>query len=121
MKDLVKGFVKWLIIVLATLTIITWGTIIAHCQNKIVAPPYYSHEEHKDLEDMEEDIRLKSIFIVATDPRMVFWKKESKDKVDVGQFTTDDRSRVDKVITKGCYIALYCTTHNYLYALYPCR
>lgn len=101
--------------------ILLLGVIENHCQTKIVTPPYISHEEHKDLEDMEEDIRLKSIFVIATEPRTIFWKKESKDVVNTGSFTTDDHSRVDKQVQKGCYIAIYCTTHNYLYALYPCK
>lgn len=101
--------------------ILLLGVVQNYCQTKIIAPPYYSHEEHKDYEDMEEDIRFKAIFVITTEPRTIFWKKESKLKVDVGSFSTDDRSRIDKNVQKGCYIAMYCITHNYLYALYPCR
>lgn len=122
MKYLVLGFIKWLLVVTTTLTIISLSLVYARGQNRIVAPPYYSHPDHENLEDMESDIRLKSIFVISTEPNMVYWKKETKMKVDVGSFSYDSRSRVNREsIQKGCYIALYCVTHDYLYALYPCK
>jgi 6-phosphogluconolactonase (cycloisomerase 2 family) len=77
------------------------------------------------VEDMESDVRFKSIVVLSTEPHTLYWKKESKDKVDVGSFEFDDKTHftgVDKSsIPKGCYIAIYCITHEYLYALYPCK
>jgi hypothetical protein len=121
-ENLKTGFTKWLLIVIATL--LATGLVMvanAHCQTNIKAPPYFNHAEHESVDDLEEDIRFKSVIVIATEPTTIFWKKESKDVVNTGSFSYDDRSKVGKDIKKGCYIAIYCVTHSYLYALYPCK
>lgn len=111
------GYSTWKTILGLLLVVILVGS--AYGQTKIIAPPFYSHEAHKDLEDMEEDIRFKTVVIVAIEPRAIYWKRESRDLVGVGTFTTDDRTQGTP--QKGCFVLIYCYTHNYLYALYPCR
>lgn len=113
MKDLVKGFVKWLIIVFATLNIIVWTAAVMHCQ---------VHETHDNQADLEDDIRIKSVIFLNVEKDTIYFKRETKWRVDLGSFVFDSKTSWDRgKPASGCYVALYCTTHNYLYAFYPCK
>lgn len=116
------GFIKWIGKMVLLLSVFAFAAaIIGKAQGRnIKPPPFISHPDHDTLEEMEETIRFKMITIISIEPRMIFWKKESKDRIDVGSFTYDDRSFVGNV-QKGCYVALFCLTHDYVYSLYPCK
>jgi len=86
----------------------------------ITPPPYQAHEAHEDLDDMEDNVRFRAVQIIAIEPITVFWKRETKYRVDVGSYHYDSKTKVEK-LKKGCFIAIYCLTHDYAYALYPCK
>lgn len=113
MKDLVKGFIKWFIIVGITLNIIVWSVAIAHCQ---------THKDHDSLADQEDDIRIKSVVFLNVEKEVVYFKRETKYRIDLGSFVFDNKTQWDRnKPTSGCYVALYCVAHDYLYAFYPCK
>lgn len=113
MRDLVKRFIKWCLIVLATLTIILWAFIItAYCQ----------HEKHDSLADQEDDIRFKSVVFLNVDQDKVYFKRETKYRIDLGSFVFDTDTKWDRSKpASGCYVAVYCHAHDYLYIFHPCR
>lgn len=112
-KDLVKGFVRWLIIVFVTLNIIVWSVAVLRCQ---------THEKHDNQADLEDDIRIKSVVFLNVDKDTVYFKRETKYRVDLGSFVFDSQTKWDRSKpTPSCMIALYCITHHYLYAFYPCK
>ncbi len=112
MKDLVKGFIRWLLIVGATLNIIVWTAIVVHCQ----------HDKHDTVSDMEDDIRMKSVIFLNIDKNTIYFKRETKYRVDLGSFEFDSKTNWDRTKpASGCYVAIFCITHSYLYAFYPCK
>lgn len=111
MKDLVRGFAKWLIIVFATLNIIVWSVAIARCQ--------HAHDNQADLED---DIRIKTVSFLNVEKDTVYFKRETKYRVDLGSFVFDEQTKWERdKPTPSCMVAVFCTTHNYLYLFYPCK
>lgn len=113
-KEILKGFVQFLIRIGIALNIILWTCIvIVHCQ---------VHEKHDNVADLEDDIRIKSVVFLNVDKDTVYFKRETKYRIDLGSFVFDSVTKWDRSKpTNGCYVALYCTTHNYLYAFYPCK
>lgn len=118
MKDLVKGFVKWLIIILATLTAILWSVIItAYCQ----LAKTDIHPKHPSLDDWEDTIAYRVVTITSKDERLLYYKKELKMRVYLGSFGYDQYTRFDDKKFEGCYQVLYCRTHNFAYVVSPCK
>lgn len=111
MKELVKGFIKWVIIIIVTLNIVVWTAALVRCQ--------HSHDDQADLED---NIRIKSISFLSVDGNKVYFKRETRYRVDLGSFEFDSDTvwNRDKPPPK-CMVAIYCITHDYLYAFYPCK
>lgn len=126
MKSLVKGFIKWLIIVLATLTLIVWVFIFtAFCQSVYdAAKPKTTqdvHPKHPSLEDFEDSIGYRIVTITSKDDRLIFYTKELKNRVYLGSFAYDKYTRFDDKKFEGCYNILYCKTHNFAYVVAPCK
>lgn len=114
MKELVKGFMKWLIIVLATLCLIVWVIIFkAYCQDV--------HPKHLTQEDFEDTIAYRIVTITSKDDRLLYYKKELKLRVFLGSFGYDKYTRFDDKKYEGCYQVLYCKTHNFAYIVAPCQ
>lgn len=112
MKFLVRGFVRWFIIVGITLNVILWTAIIANCQ----------HEKHDNPTDLEDDIRIKTVFFLSIDKDTVYFKRETKYRIDLGSFVFDNQTVWDRnKPTPNCMVAVFCITHNYLYSFYPCK
>lgn len=114
MKDLVKGFIKWLMIVLTTLTLILWGLIfVAYCQD--------NHPAHKSTEDFEDTVGFRSVKITSKDDRLIFYTKELKNRIYIGSFGYDKYTRFDDFKLDGKYCVLYCKTHLFAYIVSPCK
>lgn len=113
MKDLVKGFIRWVLIIFITLNVILWGFIVtAYCQ----------HEKHDNVQDMEDDIRIKRVDFLNAEKNTIYFKRATKYRIDLGSFVFDDDTKWDRSKpTPTCMVALYCVTHSYLYAFYPCK
>jgi len=113
MKSLVKGFVRWLLIVLATLTIITWSVAVLKCQ---------THPKHDNLADFEDDVRFGTFTFLSVDKDKVYWKRDTKWELKLGSFDYDSTTKWDRSKpTGGCVVLIYCITHKFLYTLYPCK
>lgn len=114
MKELVKSFVKWVLIVLVTLNIILWSVAVLKCQT--------IHEEHDSVADLEDDIRIRSVIFLNIDKDTIYYKRETKYQVDLKSFVFDTKTNWDRSKpTPKCMVAIMCVTHNYLYAFYPCK
>jgi hypothetical protein len=125
MKELVKGFIRWLIIVLLVLNaLVYWGIISAHCQEK--------NEVHsqKHTETIEQQDEIRFMFITVTDKNgdIVFYYRESKKQIEISMLFWDEQSVLRDPNAsrpykfKGCYAALICLKHLYIYWLerQPC-
>jgi hypothetical protein len=79
--------------------------------------------EHDDnMADMEDDIRFKTVTFLNVEDNKVFYKREMKWRVDMGSFTFDNKTQWNRAKpTAGCYVALHCAAHAYLYSFYPCK
>lgn len=114
MKDLVRGFMKWLIIVLTTLTLITWVFIfMVYCQD--------AHPQHKSNDDFEETVAFRTVVFTSKDDRLLFYKKEYAKTVYLGSFGYDQYTKFYdfKLDTKMC--VLYCRTHSFAYIVDSCE
>lgn len=123
MKELVKGFIKWLIIVLATLTLIVWVFIFtAFCQSVYDAarPRETTHPPHKTLEDFEESIGFRYVVAMSKDSSLLFYKKDYKNRIHLGSFGYD---KFTKFVGnyEGTLCVLYCKTHQFAYIVAPCE
>jgi len=111
MKDLVKGFVKWFIIVLLTLNVILWVSIIARCQ---------THPKHDSIADVEDTAGFISVKFLSKDDRLIYWKREMKREVKLSSFGYDKYTKfVDKL--EGDLCILYCKTHSFAYIVTQCK
>lgn len=113
MKFLVRGFVKWLIRIGLVLNLILWLAVVQiYCQ----------HEKHDNTPDMEDDIRIKSVIFLNVDKETIYFKRETKYRIDLGSFIFDDKTIWDRSKpTPPCMVAIFCVTHSYLYAFYSCK
>lgn len=126
MKALVKGFVKWLIVVLLGLNCILWTAIIANCQEK------NKEVEHKTLHtdrgEWEETIGLKFITVTSKDERLIYFYQVRKFERRISSLGYDKDTRFDFGAAKkpyefsGCFVAFYCKTHLMIYLMsrVPC-
>lgn len=113
MRDLVRQFTRWVIIVLLILNLVLGAAIISRCQEV--------HEKHESREDFENTMGFKSIILMSKDDRLVYWKKELKMRVVLSSFAYDKYTRFEVKQMEGCALAIYCKTHNFLYLLTPCK
>ncbi len=112
MRILVRGFVRWLIIVLLTLNVIIWGSIIAHCQE---------HKKlHPDRDEWEESVRFKVIEITSIDSDLIYWTKFSKKTIILSSFGYDKTliTDMDFKFPAGCYESTFCMKHSFIYMLW---
>ena len=120
MKDnLIEGFVRWLVVVIVTLLVIS--TVV--CQYEAARPKANPdvHPVHKSQEDFEDTIGLKIVTAMSKDDRLLFYKKELKLKVHLGSFGYDQYTRFDDTKWEGTYCVLYCKVHNFAYIVSPCK
>lgn len=111
MKSLAKGFIRWLLIVLATLTIITWTVAVMRCQ---------THEKHESQADVEDTMRFITVDFMSKDDRLIYWRRETKYEVKLSSFGYDKYTKFEgKLEGKLCII--YCKTHLFAYLVTPCK
>lgn len=121
MKDLVKGFVRWLIIVLATLCVITWSVAVLRCQTPNKEPLHAT--QHKDMVQQEDEIRMMTVTVTDKNGNLVYMYRENGKVVEVTYLFWDDNSIIKDPSVKppyqfkGCYLMLYCLQHKYIYWL----
>lgn len=112
-KDLVRGFVKWFIIVMLTLNAILWASVAVRCQEH--------NNGHKDRKEWEDDIRYRIALITSINGDTIFWKKETKYEVRLASFWYDSTLQVDREWTKkplGCHQMWYCIKHSFVYMIH---
>lgn len=109
-KFFVKGFIKWLLIVLVTLNIIVWSVAVLHCQ---------THPKH-DNDDIEETIGFKSVIFMSKDDNNIYWKKETKTQVTLGSFGYDKYTKFYGPV-EGRLCVAYCKTHLFAYVVERCQ
>lgn len=125
MKELVRGFVKWLIRVGLALNLILWTMILsAYCQEKTEV------HSQKHTETIEQQDEIRFMFVTVTDKNgdTVYFYREGKKQVEVSALFWDEQSvlrdpNASKPYKfKGCYAALICLKHAYIYWLerQPC-
>ena len=97
MKDLVKGFVKWFIIVMLTLNIILWASVAVRCQYEPAKPKDTPevHPVHKTQEDFEDTVGFRTVEFISKDHRLLFYKKNTKTMVMLGSFGYNKLTRFD--------------------------
>lgn len=113
-RDLVAGFLRWVIYIFIGLNLIVWGFAAVRCQE--------THEKHLTQEDYEENIGVVLVEITSWDNRLVYWKKETSRLIKLGSFGYDSGSLTgfpDK--TTGCRWMVYCRAHRWLYFMVPCK
>jgi hypothetical protein len=113
-KDLVKGFIKWLLIVLLGLNVILWVTVATKCQTH--------YEDHTDSEEWEDSVRYRIADITEVNGDIIFWKKPSKYEVKIGRFYYDGSLKTEREWSKkplGCFQMWYCYKHDFVYILNP--
>lgn len=119
MKALVRGFVKWLMIVLTTLCVFLLTAVVTYCQPKDVPD---THPVHKSFEDWEEAIGFRTVEFTSKDHRLLFYKKQRKYTVFLGSFGYNKETRFDsEKLFEGRFCVLYCKTHQYAYIISPCK
>lgn len=113
MKELVKSFVKWLLIVLTTLVVITWSFIFsAYCQEV----KQEIHLPHPTQEDFEDNVRFVMVGAMSRDDRLLFYRKENRRSVFLGSFAWDKNTKFYNE-WKDCVAVLYCKAHNFAYVV----
>jgi hypothetical protein len=115
-RMLARGLARWLIRMGVGLNIILWLMILqVYCQN--------THDsQHTNRADLEDDIRVKTITFLNIEKDTLYFKREGRYGIDLGSFVFDADTQWDRnKPLQGCYIAIYCVSHHYLYILYPCR
>lgn len=115
---LARGFAKWLIKVGIGLNLILWVLVgYACCQEH--------RTQHKDRLSQEDDSGWMFITVTAKEDDLVFYRREGKDLVKLESMGWDKDSVIQdttKVPFTGCYLAIFCRKHLYLYVLQrqPC-
>lgn len=109
MKELVKGFVKWVIIVFVTLDIIVWSVVLCHCQ----------HPKHPSNEDFEDTMGFITVTFMSQDDRLIYWKRETRNEVRLSSFGYDKYTKVEEKL-EGKLCIVYCKTHMFAYIVTKC-
>lgn len=110
MKDLVRGFIRWVLIVGITLNIILWATIIAHCQHNL---------QHPDQDSWEASVRITFITVTSKDKDLIYFYTTRKWEQRLASIGYDDKTmfqsvkdKKQKEVLQGCYLMFYCLEHK---------
>lgn len=112
MKDLVRLFVRWVIIVFLTLDLILGAVIIARCQDV--------HEKHSTQADFEDTMGFISVHFLSKDDRLIYWRRETKYEVKLSSFGYDKYTKFEGKL-EGRLCIIYCKTHLFAYVVTPCK
>lgn len=75
-------------------------------------------KQHTNQEEYEDSIGVKFLEVTSKDESLIFWKQELRYQVKVSSFGYDSKTIFpDKFKPEGCFVAIYCKTHMYLYLL----
>ena len=126
MKALVRGFVKWLIIVLLGLNAIIWASAIAHCQTVTKEPEHMTL--HPDKEEWEDSIGFYAGAITSKDERLIYITRKIKMGLKLTSLGWDKNTRFDDPAAKPyklqgeCFAFIYCKKHLMAYVVQriPC-
>lgn len=118
MKFLVRGFVRWLLRIGLGLNLILWLAVLTiYCQDH--------RSQHKERLEQEDESGF--MFVVVTEKLgdIVYLYRESKFETRIQKFAWDKESVIQDKAKKqfsGCYLAMFCRKHDYLYVLQrqPC-
>lgn len=112
MKDLVRLFVRWVIIVLLTLNIMLGVVLVARCQD--------IHEKHASEADVEDTMGFITVTFLSKDERLIYWRRETKYEVKLSSFGYDKHTKFEgKLEGKLCIV--YCKTHLFAYLVTSCK
>lgn len=112
--------------VVAAIIMLIMGLIISAvnvaCQYKAAKPidEPNTHEPHKTLEDFEESIGFRYIEAMSKDHRLLFYKKDYKNRVHLGSFGYDKNTRIEGNY-EGKLCVLFCKTHTFALIVAPCK
>lgn len=102
MKYLVRGFIRWLMLIGIGLNLIVWTAIIARCQHRTL---------HTDQDEWESSIRVKIVTATSRDDNLVYWKKNKKLEIVMSSFGYDKDTRFSDFEIGKCYQVFYCEKH----------
>lgn len=111
MKDLVRLFVRWVIIVLLALNIMLGVVIIARCQD--------GHQKHSSQDDVEDTMGFISVYFLSKDERLIYWRRETKHEVKFSSFGYDKYTKFEGKL-EGRVCIIYCKTHLFAYLITEC-
>ncbi len=112
MKSLVRGFIRWVILVGIVLNVILWGFILVRCQD--------AHPKHDTQADVEDTMGFISVKFLSKDDRLVYWQRETKNELRLSSFGYDEYTKFEtKLDGKICVI--YCKTHMFAYLFTKCK
>lgn len=112
MKDLVRLFVRWVIIVLLTLNIMLGVVLVARCQDV--------HEKHKSKDDVEDTMGFMTVQFISKDERLIYWKRETKTEIKLSSFGYDKYTKFEGKLD-GTLCIVYCKTHLFAYLVIQCN
>ena len=78
------------------------------------------HPAHKSLEDFEDSIGFRYVTAMGKDHRLLFYKKDYKNRVHLGSFGYDKDTRIDGNY-EGKLCVLYCKVHTFALVVAPCK
>lgn len=131
MRALVRGFVRWLIRVGLALNLILWVSVaLVYCQEAKPTPKREVVHSQKHKETIEQQDEIRFMFITVTDKnadQILFYRTGAKE-VQVSFLFWDEQSVYKDPNAKapyqfkGCFAALICLKHAYIYWLQrqPC-
>lgn len=122
MKFLVRGFVRWLLRIGLALNLILWLAVLTiYCQEK----PQLHLSEHKERMEQEDESGWMFITVTEKVGDLVYFYREGRFQTKITSMGWDKNSVLQdktKAPFKGCYLALFCRKHLYLYVIQrqPC-
>lgn len=112
MKDLVRGFVRWVIIVLLALNLMLGVVLVARCQD--------GHEKHKSEADVEDTMGFMTVKFMSKDERLIYWKRETRTEIKLSSFGYDKYTKFEGKL-EGRLCIVYCKTHLFAYLVTNCK
>lgn len=79
-----------------------------------------THPLHKSLEDFENSIGFRYVEAMSKDPRLLFYKKDYKNRIHLGSFGYDKNTRIEGAY-EGKMCVLYCKIHTFALVVAPCK
>lgn len=108
-----------LILLALSLVLLVAGALAQYSASKPIAEEN-SHPAHKTLEDFEESIGFRYVEAMSKDHRLLFYKKEYKNRIFLGSFGYDKYTRIEGSY-EGKLCVLYCKTHMFALIVAPCE